>query len=94
MMTDFFHLWKRTVTLPIKSLLEITSKSSSSSITGFCLISFNHICILPSVSSLDGCQEPDEVDDIGDPEFDAMSLEVAFSQYWLEELMAGKESLG
>ena len=72
----------------------MTSKSSSSSMTGFCLMSFNHICILPSVSSLDGCQEPDEVDDMGDTEFDSMSLEVALSQYWLEELMAGKESFG
>lgn len=66
----------------------MTSKSSSSSMTGFCLISFNHICMLPSVSSLDGCQEPDEVDDIGD------TLEIALSQHWLEELVAGKESLG
>jgi hypothetical protein len=52
------------------------------------LISFNHICMLPSVSSLDGCQEPDEVEDIGD------TLEVALSQHWLEELVVGKESLG
>jgi len=95
MITDFFYLEKRTVAaLPIKSLLEMTSKSSSSSMTGFCLISFNHICMLPSVSSLDGCQELDEVDDIGDTEFDSRSLEVALSQYWLEELVAGKESLG
>jgi hypothetical protein len=43
--------------------------------------------MLPSVSSLDGCQEPDEVDDIGD------TLEIALSQHWLEELVAGKESL-
>lgn len=72
----------------MNSFLEMTSKSSSSSMTGFCLMSFNHICILTSGSSRVICQEPVDSKDNGEIE-SAVVEPVSHSLF--EELMAGNE---